>query len=214
MFSTGFTSFRVLFLFSLAVTFFVCVHGFWYYFFKHREFLSINPSASVFVFGGLNVNHEDWLTYSGGTDRHGELCYNFSISNDFTYMLNFPTEIPENDSEIVLSVNPSICSTVHFPQLGNSDPAVVLVSTDLPSSSKGEETPLFNGQLMHFFLLIGTIFGINWRIFLKRISLVLLPLVLSFISGFRLKVMYICLTANIRSCLIYLHDFKLLVLLP
>ena len=115
----------------------------------------------MFVFGGLNVNHEDWLTYSGGTDRHGELCYNFSISNDFTYMLNFPTQIPENDSEIVLSVNPSICSTVHFPQLGNSDPAVVLVSTDLPSSSKGEETPLFNGQLMHFFLLIGTIFGIN-----------------------------------------------------
>ena len=40
------------------------------------EVLSINPSA-VFVFGDLNVHHKDWVTYSGGTDRSGELCYNF-----------------------------------------------------------------------------------------------------------------------------------------
>ena len=39
------------------------------------EVLSINPSA-VFVFGNFNVHHKDWLTYSGGTDRPGELCYN------------------------------------------------------------------------------------------------------------------------------------------
>ena len=30
-------------------------------------FLSINPSANVFVFGDFNVHHKDWLTYSGGT---------------------------------------------------------------------------------------------------------------------------------------------------
>ena len=36
------------------------------------EVLSINPSA-VFVFGDFNVHHKDWLTYSGGTDRSGEL---------------------------------------------------------------------------------------------------------------------------------------------
>ena len=41
------------------------------------EVLSINPSANVFVFGDFNVHHKDWLTYSGGTDRPGELCYNF-----------------------------------------------------------------------------------------------------------------------------------------
>ena len=39
--------------------------------------LSINPSATVFVFENLNVHHKDWLTYFGGTDRPGELCYNF-----------------------------------------------------------------------------------------------------------------------------------------
>ena len=48
------------------------------------EVLSINPSANVFVFGDFNVHHKDWLTYSGGTDRLGELCQNFSISNDLT----------------------------------------------------------------------------------------------------------------------------------
>ena len=62
------------------------------------EFLSINPSANVFVFGDINVHHKDWLTYSGGTDQPGELCYNFSIANDLTQMINFPTQIPDYDS--------------------------------------------------------------------------------------------------------------------
>ena len=62
------------------------------------EVLSINPSANVFVFGDFNVHHKDWLTYSGGTDWPGELCYNFSISNDLTQMVNFPTRIPDCDS--------------------------------------------------------------------------------------------------------------------
>ena len=58
------------------------------------EVISINPSANVFVFGDFNIHHKDWLTYSGGTDRPGELCYNFSFSNDLTQMVNFPTQIP------------------------------------------------------------------------------------------------------------------------
>ena len=62
------------------------------------EVLSINPSANVFVIGDFNVHHKDWLTYSGGTDRPGELCYNFSISNNLTQIVNFPTRIPDCDS--------------------------------------------------------------------------------------------------------------------
>ena len=50
------------------------------------EVLSINPSANVFVFGDFNVHHEDWFTYSSEIDRPGELCYNFSTSNDLTQM--------------------------------------------------------------------------------------------------------------------------------
>ena len=59
------------------------------------EGLSINPSVNVFVFGDSNVHHKDWLTYSGRTDRPGELCYNLSISSDLTQMINFPTRIPD-----------------------------------------------------------------------------------------------------------------------
>ena len=45
-----------------------------------EEVLLINPSADVFVFVDFNIHHKDWLTYSGGTDRLGDLCYNFSQS--------------------------------------------------------------------------------------------------------------------------------------
>ena len=62
------------------------------------EVLSINPSANIFVFGDFNVHYKDWLMYSGGTDWPGELCYNFSISNDLTQIVNFPTQIPDCDS--------------------------------------------------------------------------------------------------------------------
>ena len=100
--------------------------------------LSINLSA-VFVFGDFNVHHKDWLTYSGGTDRPGELCYNFSISNDLTQMVNFAMRIPDCDShspaflDLFLTLDASSCSTVAFPPLGNSD-VVVSVSIDLPSN--------------------------------------------------------------------------------
>ena len=35
--------------------------------------------AFSYFFRGFNVHHNDWLTYSGGTDRSGELCYNCFI---------------------------------------------------------------------------------------------------------------------------------------
>ena len=44
------------------------------------EVLSINPFPNAFVFGGINVHHKKWLAYSGGTDRPGNLSYNFFIS--------------------------------------------------------------------------------------------------------------------------------------
>ena len=98
MFSTGFTSLSVLLLFPLTITFFCFVHVFDSISFNIDEILSINPSANVSDFEDFNVHHKDWLTYSGGTDRPGELCYNFSISNDLTQMVNFPIRIPDCDT--------------------------------------------------------------------------------------------------------------------
>ena len=106
------------------------------------EVLSINPSANVFVFGDFNVHHKDWLTYSGGADRPGELCYNFSIPNDLPQMVKFPTRIPHCDSyspallDLFISSDASICSTMAFPPLGNSDHVVVSVSIDFSINSK------------------------------------------------------------------------------
>ena len=102
----------------------------------------INPSANVFVFGDFNVHHKDWLTYSSGTDRCGELCYNFSISNDLTQMVNFPTRIPDCNfhSPARLGLFPFsdaiICSAMAFPPFGNSDHVVFSVSIDFPSYSQ------------------------------------------------------------------------------
>ena len=79
------------------------------------EVLSINPFANVLVSGGFNFHHKDWLTYSGEVDRPCELCYNFSISNDLTQVVNFPTWIPDCNS--VSSSDASICSTMAFSPL-------------------------------------------------------------------------------------------------
>ena len=102
--------------------------------------LSINLYAHVFVFGDFNIHHKDWPTYSGGTDRSGELCYNFSTSNDFAQMVNFPTWISDCDShspallDLFISSDASICSTMALPPLGNFDHVIVLVSIDCPSN--------------------------------------------------------------------------------
>ena len=94
----------------------------------------INPYANVFVFGDFNVHHKDWLTYSSGTDQSGELCYNFSISNDLTQMVNFPTRIPDCDSHSPALLD-LFLSSMAFAPLGNSD-HVVSVSIDFPTNSQ------------------------------------------------------------------------------
>ena len=52
----------------------------------------------MFIFGDFSAHHKDWLTYSGETDRPGELCYNCFTSNDVIQIVNFPTWILDCDS--------------------------------------------------------------------------------------------------------------------
>ena len=67
---------------------------------------------------------------------------NSVISNDLTQMVNFLTWIPDCDShspallDFFLSSDTSICSTMAFPPLENSDHVVVSVSIDFPSNSQ------------------------------------------------------------------------------
>ena len=68
----------------------------------------------------------------------------FFISNDLTQMVNVPTRTPDYDShspallDLFLSCVDSICSTIAFPPLGNSDYAFVSVSIDFPSKLQRE----------------------------------------------------------------------------
>ena len=99
--------------------------------------LLINPSAHVLIFLDINIDHMDWLAYTGETDRPGEFCYSFSISNDLTQIVNFPTWIPDCEChspallDLFLSSDAIICFTMAFLPLGSSD-HVVSVSIDFP----------------------------------------------------------------------------------
>ena len=92
-----------------------------------------------FVFGDF-IHHKEWLIYFGGTYRPGELCYNFSISNYLTQMVNFPTRtrlwLSRSCSFGFISSDASIRSTLTFPPLGNSDYVFVSVSIDFLINSK------------------------------------------------------------------------------
>ena len=102
------------------------------------EVLSINPSANAFVFGVFNVHIRNGLPIVV------ELIdlVNSVISNDLTQMVNFSTRIPDCEShgpallDLIRSSDASICSTVAFPPLGNSDHVAVSVSIDFPTKSE------------------------------------------------------------------------------
>ena len=65
------------------------------------------------------------MTYSGGTDRPGELSY----SDHYDAYSPAPLDL-------FLSSDASICSTIAFTQLANPDHVAVSVSIDFPSNSK------------------------------------------------------------------------------
>ena len=180
---------------------------------------SINPSANLFVFWDFNVHHEDWLTCSGGTCRPAELCYNFSISNDLTQMVDFPAQIPGCDShspallDLFISSDTSIWSIMTFAPLGNSHHVVVLISIDFPTNSKQDS--LFH-CIDYDHACADWHFLIIWNIFHGMVSLnsELLLLLGNFVSVFRLELLYISLIVSIRWNLTHSHGFQLLVLLP
>ena len=182
------------------------------------EVLSINPSANVlFVFRDFNIHYKALLTYSGGTDRPGKLCFNVSILNDLTQMVNFPTWIPGCDShspallDLFISSDASICSTMAFPPLGNSDHVVVSVSIDFPSNSQWDaqfHCKAYDYSRADWDGLHDHLRDVPWEDNFKFCASS------SAASGFRLELMYISLIVSIRSSLTHLHGFQLLVLLP
>ena len=83
-----------------------------------------------------------------------------------------------------------------LPPLGNPDDVVVSVYIEVQTNGK-QDAPFHCVEMFH-----------------GRISLNSVPLLLlvNFVSGFRLKLMYIFLIVSIRSNLSHLHGFQELVL--
>ena len=136
---TDFTSLCVLLLFPLSITFFVFVHSFCSNSSNIDEVLSINPSAN-FVFGDFNLHHKDWVTCPGGTDLMNSVTIFLSqmtLLRWLTFLLGSQADSHSPALlDLFLSFDASICSTMTFPPLGNSDHVVVSVSIDFPSNSQ------------------------------------------------------------------------------
>ena len=112
--------------------------------------------------------------------------------------------------DFFLSSDASICSTMAFPPLGNCDHVVVAVSIDFPTYSQWD-APFH--RIAYDYSCAGWDGLCDHLRDVPCSKLVLLLLLVNFVSGFRLELMYISLIENIRSSLIHLHSFQLFVLL-
>ena len=106
----------------------------------------LNITNKVLLIERTNVFASgDWLTYSGGTDRPGELCYNFLISNDLTQM-----------------VRVLVCVLQWLPLYSK---ILIMMSFQFPMifHQFNNRMPHFITQLMTILVLIGTVFMIIWE---------------------------------------------------
>ena len=103
-----------------------------------------------------------------------------------------------------------------FPPLGNSD-HVVSVSIDFPSNSQ-RDAPFhrmaYDYSRGDWGGLRDHLRDVPWEDILKLDTSAAASEWVSFVSRFRLELMYVPLIENIRSNLIDLHGFQLLLLLP
>ena len=150
--------------------------------------------------------------------RTGELCYSFTISNDLIQMVNFYTWIPVTITVLLFwicfSSDTNICSVMAFPSLGYSDQYNVWLSFHSKvETQKG--TLLSIVVLTTIIMLTGTVLVIIWETFHGRISLklVLLLLVLNFVSGSTLELIYLSLIIKTSSRFINFFEFQQLVMI-
>ena len=143
-----------------------------------------------------------------------------SVSSDLTQMVNFPTCIPDCDSHssAVLDLfisSDAIAFVLHWLSL-HWEILIMLSQFPMTFQLIRNRMPHFIALLMSILVLIGMVFVIISEMLhgMIYLNLVLLLLLVNFVSGVRLKLMYISLIENIRSSLIHLHGFQLVVLLP
>ena len=158
---------------------------------------SVNPSVNALGPADFKVNNKDWLICSSWSVRPCILCYSFSFSNDITQMINFFARITGCNFFGFVSSDPTVCSTVDFPPLENSDHVTVSVSIYFLSTSKGDT--------LH--CLAFDCHRADWDDLYDHLRHALWDWV---VPGWN---WCISLIVNIRSSLTHLHGFQLLVLL-
>ena len=114
--------------------------------------------------------------------------------------------------DFFISFDASICSTVAFPPLGNSDHVVVAVSVDFPTTSKQDTS--FHRIAYDYFPadwdgLRDHLRDVPWGDIFKPSASAAAN---EFCEWFRLDLMYISLTVSIKSNPTHLHGFQHLVL--
>ena len=135
-------------------------------------------------------------------------------------MVNFPSWNPDCDShspallDSFHSSDATICFTMAFPPLENSYHVAISVSIDFPSYSQ-QHAPFhciaYDHSRVDWDRLSDHLRDVPWEDI--KDNSVLLLLLVNFVSGFRLELMFISLIESMWSSLTHPHGFHLLVLL-
>ena len=116
-------------------------------------------------------------------------------------MVNFLTWIPDCDSHspalldlFISSYTSSICSTMAFPPLGNFGHVAVSVSIDFSLNSKQDaqfNRIAYDYSRIDWDDLHDHLRDVPWKDIFVSLNPLLLLLLVNFVSGFRLELMYI-----------------------
>ena len=116
--------------------------------------------------------------------------------------------------DLFLSSDATICSTMAFPPLENSNHVVVSVSIDFPSNSQ-QDAPFhriaYDYSHADWDGLCDHLRDVLWEDIFKLGASTAAS---EFCEWVQVGLMYISLIENISSSLIHLHGFQLLVLMP
>ena len=182
----------------------VSLHSASYFFYLYWSpflFLSIddvlltNPSANMFVFGDFNIHHKNWLTYSGGTDRPREICYNYSLSYFFYLKWPYPDgSLSYSDPQLWLTV--LLFATYLFllvlvfvwQWLSFHWEILIMLCVFIDFLPNKKNDVCFSPKLLTILVLIGIV-KIILEMIHRRISFnsLLLKLLVNFINGIRLE---------------------------
>ena len=149
-----------------------------------------------------------------------DLVNSVIISNVLTQMVNFPTRIPDCHShspallDLFLSSDASICFTRAFSPLRNSDHVVVSVSIDFPTNSQ-RDAPFhciaYDYSRADWDGFYDHLRDVPWEDIFKLCASAAAS---EFCECVQVGIDVYIPHRKIRSSLIHLHGFQLLVLLP